>query len=1785
MPAPDLTERFSARLKNLYIELHDYAYFHSPSELGDIDPRFTGRTEVLDRLKSLFTDYQTPSGAYLVTGYRGAGKSSLVARALSEISSGIGKHRRASRMLRLWVPLAPLALLGGLVETPLFLGLFALVGLILFFYLLANDPRLPDVQAGTWGLWRQIKRRWRPARTSAELRQKGDRKNVEERPVRWSHLKEWLPLGILHTLHLGKEPPPRGRARMLLQDLFILICIILLGAAFNGLWPPSGFLARFFVYAGWLLLFLLGNTFGETFVDLLVERGLVGPPRPSLRQPVELWKSLWKSPPVAPVLAVVTIYLIGKRWLRLLACYLRYSSRVYIKVNLSQDAIQEIDILRLIAKSIYLKYRTFAGTWRTDLPWKIVRFLLIVLVVWVVYDLNVTRELNHGVERELHVACYFPSQGVFLLRGGLPRYFRVVEALQRNQNLTAETLVAALDDPALRKAGMGQSGMGHNFSHSHRTGVSGEVQRYAMMLTIYADTFVQYLYRQLLYQPVHSILEALKIVDPVQAGAGKPPGAAFSVADMSSRHLFLPQYIDYLFLGYLCLFWSLGTMLVRWRILGWVSHRMVLDRLEELNEMIESQVTREQGGGAVPASSLLVLNFGRRKSKTSPVLTERAIEKHLLEILALIERIPRVTVRPEFFIIFDELDKIQHHENFTLTEKSEALDEYQGREFTSVEAERERQHRILALVSNLKHFLTTAPVKFIFIAGREMFDASLADVSDRHFFMGSVFNEVLHVPSFHTDNSDDRLPDITSLTEQYLCRFLLPKAWQAQGLTLQVFLRYLEEDLRPGEGSLVQREREKIIFELHNFITYITYRSNGAPKKITKAIERYLVRLEPDLLEEPDAFIVGKSSKSFYLRFNYYDQYAFGLITYLGSPLIFSLNRAIKDYGDKILVSSSFLLDHVYKFHGHGFSWRNLELLPEIVDINRAPQLRELIGYILQFLAKSDISQIVSGLYDFKFTRRITEEISFLSKISEHESAAFNFTLDESLAIKRHFNRKLQRLLKTYGDYPNYKPERFVNSIAFVRMILGDLHFYDGELDAAIIEYMEAVQSLRGLPAKKIRGDILVLMIRNYLKLGLAFERKKSYDSAFVTYGKIVATVTDLGDLSSGLNVESGTLDREYRQSVFAGSRLILQPLFAKLQLIEKSTLGGVSESDIDGVVNSFERMIPQHMTAERFLLHSEFWSKMGDILFFKNGPMQAKPYCYEDDALCSKNGKFGRLFDVDRRRLPCHACRFYHRSLGILCRDYLEIPEPGSRSRVLVEILEAFEKGRLPADRKNALLELARTLSVLGDTFVGCAGTSVIGESFLGELLHLIPIWQKWSEHGPSRSGEVEPGRPSVALAGVLGSAAEDSVNKVEEALSYFVVASLLFRQAGNSRASALELNKILWVVRDALVISKATLTERSRTAISTILVPAALEQSYRSHEGTHRLEIEKLKEVFEKEGQVRALVDSVNLGRLSIGASVMETLVVFDEIELSLRPKDKPYPLDHRCSPYAMFQGVFSRIHLLRLRSGIHYRNLRVLGLVRSSAKPDATPGLNEFSDRKGVVGEGLGREDAVRVRAALLDGEFKPEEFFPELSKDEASKLTILGVVEFILTDAIYCCHEIMRFMAIYGSSYMASHSMRAAAHQNLALWCDVYYGYLRVEKEWLAHRETLHRRDWTWLDESLPRSDRLEARLRQLVGQADLVDLSPGYHCELAQLHFRAAKEAHSEGKAYTELLEKMFYLNDDFADQLEHFCAALERFSINSGQVDKKLQSLRKRLGRKGIYQASLYSESGGARAI
>ena len=116
-----------------------------------------------------------------------------------------------------------------------------------------------------------------------------------------------------------------------------------------------------------------------------------------------------------------------------------------------------------------------------------------------------------------------------------------------------------------------------------------------------------------------------------------------------------------------------------------------------------------------------------------------------------------------------------------------------------------------------------------------------------------------------------------------------------------------------------------------------------------------------------------------------------------------------------------------------------------------------------------------------------------------------------------------------------------------------------------------------------------------------------------------------------------------------------------------------------------------------------------------------------------------------------------------------------------------------------------------------------------------------------------------------------------------------------------------------------------------------------------------------------------------------------------------------------------------------------------------------------------------------------------------------------------------------------------------HQRLGRWCRYYDCLAREGKSNSDTRRFM---------------GRLNASLKELIGDVNFQSLDIGYHHKQAMNHFYHAIEMHRGGAAYRSVMGQMYYLDDDFDDKLYHFCAAIERYRIGSGYIRSRIKSIK-----------------------
>jgi len=1708
-PSPEPEPAFrSSKPRTLYIQLEDYTLFHSPSQIDDIDRRFIGRRTVVDRLKLLLTNSDTRSGAYLVTGYRGMGKSSAVSKALNEIYPSASGLKRSSRYSRIFAPLAVLPLLIPALSPPLF-WIPVGIAVALVAYLAANSPLIDDLSPSA-----RVQRPW--------LQRFG------------RFVKAWFRTAW-HNLVVF-EPVPGGRARMLIQDFYLVLLIhaisIVVIYALQRRFGDLRFSTRLTVYV--LITFCLIG--GNLIASYAKRRPEIAAVPASDDDDIGVAKRVarWLLRPARLIRSYVWHLHAQTRQ------YLCHSMQVHVRINLGYENLSELAVLRLVARSIQSHYTAKVKSFSfPQLSWTAAKFVSVFLVLGIFYHYEPFFAVHQAIKSESGLTTLCPSQTV-AWEPGTPRN----RAAATSPSAADQRWFLGVVSNRIRRDG----GLIQGFDLTGYLNDVGRISGTALerpdtagwtgrfiVATTYADLLLQGAYGAVveqLPQPVAWIAEKLQT-----------PVDRYTKVGLSSQFSLLPKSLDYLFWIYFGLVWYGFGLVASRPIFGIVTHGAIISRIKRLNDLVDAQVTEHRMSQAGNKQWLAAL-VQRGRTKTFPRADEREIEKQLVDILADIRRIPRIIRRPEFVFVFDELDKIEPHQGLGLTAKDEEQI-LTGDSASAAATQRNRQQNVLRLLSNLKHFLTTARAKFIFIAGRELFDAALADVSDRNFFIGSIFNDVIYVDSFLKDRAidpqaDTRRHGITQMTEHYVCAALLPSRYALTECSLDGYQAYLTGTYGYQSDSA---ELIKVVATLRDFVTYLTYRTNGAPKKLAAIFERYVVRVRKEVLQDEvnPVLCVGRQSRALYLRFDWYDQYAFGVGSHLVTPFFVSLDNVLREFGDKLLVSSSFLIDHLYKFHGVGFSWRHIELTPEILDINKAPHVRELIASLIHHLdVHGHIRLIDNGLYNFKFRRKISDEITVLSKLNEHESAAFNFTLDESLTTKQHYKRQLRELEAVYKPYfgAATAPE-FIRSISFVHMILGDLHFYDEEYDNAIVEYMEAIHLFKGDMPASVPIELFVLLVRNTLKLGLAFEKRKTYDSAFVTYGKLASRVaqfregpqadvvagrpaevlvspgSDLSRIPKEPRAPEPDLDARteylrFRNTVVETLRLLYQPFLAKFQILEKLRPEGIGPEDIDQILSEF-KFVVENLAQDRQqkkIAGADFRQRLGHVLFYKNAPSAtvdighptasggAAIYCHRDGCRCSRNDHVAESLHRRSFRTPCDACELYMDALNRLCADLpdAEMPEAGAPYHQLFSLLQAMRREvvdgaqRAPAARQAT----ASLLSDIADTFLSCATDK-------------DPLRWKFARLLMYVTSSRRTNRKTAELRAFFRRN-KAPLSKLEEALIYSALAAGYYRRVGDHRSAGWQLTKIMYVIRDYYRWVRPKADRARSTNATEQATPAGTEPPTAP---SNRLPTDPAaaadKEFTKLKNRLRAL-----------------TYQLADQAcwRLAGNPGGTA-PANPKPGPEGT-KPTWDVREVTLLRDAI-------IQLLDDPTHCHATGNGSAVSPYS-LVDSMYNRILDLRAQCRLNHGIYTH-------SRDAGTKREAV-------IDSIYCYSEMLRLCRMYGPSYVINHSLVATAFERLGA-CYEDYEALRSQK---------HDRD-QW-----------DKKLESLIGSSvhNAASLARS-HYSSALKHYQLTLETHSEGGAYKAIIDGMNYLNEDFEDDLSHFCAAQERYWSHVGDVYGRIERIKEKL--------------------
>lgn len=1149
--------------------------------------------------------------------------------------------------------------------------------------------------------------------------------------------------------------------------------------------------------------------------------------------------------------------------------------------------------------------------------------------------------------------------------------------------------------------------------------------------------------------------------------------------------------------------------------------------------------------------------------KQSQNLESASVQEIEYELIQFLKTIKECRKDVKFVIVLDELDKTEPSENDGKTEMDipdyGKVESKPDRHVTS----RERRQEVLRIIANMKFFLTTAQAYFIFIAGRELYEAFQADMSDRDFTISSIFTNVLNIDSFLTSSRNAN--NTALMTEQFICKQLFPEDTKetiekrhTRGLydrnnpyCLKNYYYYRIEkegnNLTPSQKDAIWRD---VLF-LYHFTHYLTYISNGSPKKMSMFFEKN-VRSSKYLKEN------GKKESTdmpegFYLSFGYYTQQKINFIHYLTYPVMQSVINMSNMYGDKLLVSASFLISHIYKFHNNGFSWRNIEQTPELQEINKTPEIREFISSVIDYLNHTHLTTIVCGLYHYKFPMRITEEISYFSKVSNEVSSLFNFSLDQSKALKEHYMNLLAYYKTQNNSTSLYQQESIHHS-------LGDVYMMEENYSKAIGEYKTCVDLVMTEKSamKQSLNDVLFIT-RTMLKLGLAHEKRKTDNSAFIVYESLINYLKEVK--KSSIN-----------SILFEDIRIMHLAILAKLYVLEKLDTDGIKCYHVKQAITDFDELmrtgtnIPfyKNTSGTNTIVQADFYRKLGDILYYKN-------FNFPNNS----DFKIKSAYEA------------YIESLKAL-KMYDNNKNKKEQAEYLFE--QSFKETGLNINtnkRDNLLYNIGLVCESLGHVsysdYEENKNRGVYDKDFFENLVKILKTKNKGKNI--------------------------EAKNNMERSILYYLAASRYYNASCERNLSSQCYIEIILALSSYMPTIKKEIKEKNGNVpgkefrdFLDLMVHFLLICRHRQYEHIHLSEINTLKWM-----QGREMYEYIELCDLSIAPDIEEIVYAYYTIKLELAilyGKEKNADAEKERNSLVKF-------YKSRLMTG----KITCSTLTSSILNQRLKARFNEFLLAELLDIEENKLKDATLEKLMLFqDRDIFKSPWIKALFQEEEKKYEDkFDVLEFLISDGHFCLSRILEKIIPLRNTTLFNNSFKGDIYYHLIrfthlyklLYCyysysdpsnrrkiDLYLSNCRIKGEEFPEgqliatieQEINNGNDGNTINfYSLnPPSDVEKRRynfLRKMTYATKRTNPSKTikvYLAENAIYYYTQAWQVHNQGKSYQLMIRNLHFLDDDLNNNTCQFYMTIERLLIKNKTIQDRIEELKELYKDSYYYKADSY---------
>ena len=610
------------------------------------------------------------------------------------------------------------------------------------------------------------------------------------------------------------------------------------------------------------------------------------------------------------------------------------------------------------------------------------------------------------------------------------------------------------------------------------------------------------------------------------------------------------------------------------------------------------------------------------------------------------------------------------------------------------------------------------------------------------------------------------------------------------------------------------------------------------------------------------------------------------------------------------------------------------------------------------------------------------------------------------------------------------------------------------------------------------------------------------------------------------------------------------------------------------------------------------------------------RDYNYKNIQNCSKH----RVKMVDKgKRPPCHACKYVKRSMDILM-DYMFVKERNvSQDRVAFLLQNSFYKN-LRLTRVNHIRLLASNIASMGNIMFSCADSPMFS---FDTIEYIAKILGNGNDKCKDETTQEHIKKTDWT-----------TIGRIDKALLYHLIAFRYYSIAKLDKDASDCLLKILIIINNVLTIAKSNLEyvgKLDNTEAKNNDKLLADDKSYKILQELFNTLFTRYAKLVNRQGayseysEVHSIRDilhmhneeDINLTRSHLYSDLIEAIwhIIDSEIKMLELIKIKDASKDINPKRIKIITDAYNHFKYIGMPHNTFYSEV-IYYFARYNINNYILNDILKISEFRDNIGE---HKDNNKSNKPAEEPKFEIkflQRYYDYMSfEDDVLSYDSLfnigrvtskpGLIEFLIEDSIICLSEILYILTPFNHVSSFSNHFIAEIYHSLWRYAKMYetlgtlYDFKKYEgsniydklfeywgKTQSSKNADFHaeiRKCCYYISEDVSLRDmygslrnRMFTRLKHNIDDRTVKYTISNYAAEMALRYYSLIESSYYEGTSYRNQISRNYLLNDDLDNDTWLFNTAIERFRINTSDIEKRKKTLVEAITDSRFYRYDSY---------